>query len=110
MINDREIEHALPQLTVSTGAIYAAKPEGGECFPDIRIALMDRDEEQTAPVERDDYLYQIVHRCNEFPRLLQAAKDALEVLTIVEGEDWANGGAETMPQAEDLRRLLESIE
>jgi len=110
MINAREIEFQLPQLTVSTGAIYAAKPEGGEGFPTIRVAMMDRDEAQTAPIERDDYLHQIVHRCNEFPRLLQAAMAALEFMERVEAKEWEDGEAETMPEVDEFREFITSIE
>jgi len=70
----------LPELVVSTGAIYAAKPTTGDgaIWPDIRIALMDREEASTVPSERDSYAHQIVTRCNAHAGLVDAVTRALE--------------------------------
>jgi len=76
-------EWLLPQLTVSTGAAYAVKPEGGPGLPDIRIALMDREEANTVPVQRDAYLHQIVKRCNAYTAMQDALDTALGFVIAV---------------------------
>ena len=76
-------EWLLPQLTVSTGSAYAVKPEGGPGLPDIRIALMDREEANTVPVQRDAYLHQIVKRCNSYTAMQDALDMALGFVVAV---------------------------
>ena len=51
----------------------------------------------------------IVKACNNFEPLLKAATGALAVIEEAEAMEWEKGGAETIPQAEDLRRALEAI-
>ena len=49
-------------------------------------------------------------KIEQLETLLKAAKAARHVLNAVEAEDWANGGPETMPEAEALREAIRDIE
>jgi len=51
----------------------------------------------------------IVKACNNFEPLVKVARRALDVIEEAEAMEWEKGGAETIPQAEDLRRILEAI-
>ena len=51
----------------------------------------------------------IVKACNNHEKLLNAIKNALDVLNRVEVAEWENGGAEVLPQAEALREVLRDI-
>ena len=51
----------------------------------------------------------IVKACNNFEQLVKVARRALDVIEEAEAMEWEKGGAETIPQAEDLRRILEAI-
>ena len=97
----------LPELVVSTGAIYAAESTvaTGE-YPTLRIALMDREEAATVPTQRDAYLHEMVKRCNAYPSMAAALARALEFMERVEAKEWEDGGAETMPEVEELREFL----
>jgi len=52
----------------------------------------------------------IVKACNNYEKLLAAAKDALEFMESVEASDFNDGGAETIPQVDDFREVLRDIE
>ena len=49
-------------------------------------------------------------KLEQLETLLKAAKAARHVLNAVEAEEWANGGPETMPEAEALREAIAAIE
>ena len=49
-------------------------------------------------------------KIEQLETLLKAAKAARHILNTVEAEEWANGGPETMPEAEALREAIRDIE
>ena len=52
----------------------------------------------------------IVKACNNYETLLTAAKKALEFMERVEATEWDDGGAETIPDVEEFRQIMSSIE
>jgi len=59
------------------------------------------------PARREENAAFIVKACNEYEGLLQAAKNALQVIEEAEAMEWEKGGAETIPQAEELRQAIQ---
>ena len=102
----------LPKLVVSTGAIYAAKPTTGDgaIWPDIRIALMDREEANTVPSERDSYAHQIVTRCNAHDELTKAVRNLLDDIDALKRRDDLQNAVESSRSWFSVIRALDLLD
>lgn len=52
----------------------------------------------------------IVQAVNEYAAMKAALARALEFMERVEAKEWNDGGAETMPEVEELREFIKSID
>jgi hypothetical protein len=44
------------------------------------------------------------------PRMVDALRDALPALEAMEAHEWEEGGAEVLPEAEEVRAILREID
>ena len=76
--------------------------------PDILLSMESIPEDREAEAKANAVL--IFQACNNFEKLLKAAKSALEFMERIEAEEWEEGEAETIPSVEAFRQALAEIE
>ena len=98
--------------------IRATTEENGDTYEDIVAAVEGPDillSLDNAPEAREEEAKAnaafIVKACNNYETLLAAAKKALEFMERVEVTEWfGEGDAETIPQVDEFRQIMSSIE
>ena len=80
-----------------------AVAEVDRCLFDNVSEWDDEGEKNVGMVEVAEF---IVKACNDHEKMRAGLVAALEFMSLVESDEWANGGPETLPAVDDLRELL----